>query len=218
MMRLMTGFAGILALVTSPAMAQQGNAGGEASGRFHIEGAQIFFDSDYAIGDLPAEIVAEDYDKLRALLRRNPDIETLVLNSGGGSLWAGEEMARLVIDYGLDTHVEGECSSASVTLFLAGKSRSMARGSKIGFHKNTWSASEIKEYYTSWHGHEDGWDNPYEFASWLYDYTQTEAYNHLIYMLERGVTAEFAIEAERPVSQFWYPDRAHLVRGGVLRD
>ena len=210
--------AAVWVVLTGAAAAQDGNAGGLGNGRFVLEDQRVIFDSDYLVGDLPAELVAEDYDKLRALLRRNPKVETLVLNSGGGSLWAAEEMARLVIDYGLDTHVVGECSSACVTVFLAGKARTMERGSKIGFHKNVWPAADIKDYYTEWHGHEDGWNNPYEFASWLYDYAQTEAYNHLIYMLERGVTAEFAIEAERPVTQFWYPDRAHLIRGGVLRD
>jgi len=217
MLRFMFGICGLLSCVATPSVAQQTSVLEKQSGRFFVAGTGLHFDSDITGSDLPAEIDESDFDRLRDLLRQNPKVKTLVLNSSGGSLWAADEMGRVVLDYGLDTHVDGECSSACVTVFLSGTSRTMARGSKIGFHQNSWSEDSMRDYYKSWFGHDDGWANPFDFASWVYVYTQTQAYDHLTYMVERGVDAEFAIRSERPVSDFWYPSRAELTAAGVLR-
>ena len=218
MRRFIFGLIGAWACLAGPLHAEPSGLREKPNKRFVAAGHHLYYDSDVAAGQSPLEIDADDLDRLKAELSRNGGVKTLVLNSGGGSLWAAEEMARIVIDYGLDTHVDGECSSACVTLFLAGETRTMARGSKIGFHQNTWSAEGMREYYKSWYGHDEGWENPFEFAEWVYHFTQTEAHDYLSYMVERGVEPGFAIRSERPVKDFWYPRRQELAAAGVLRD
>ena len=80
-------------------------------------------------------------------MKSNDQIQTLVLNSKGGIIIAASDMADLVIDAGLDTHVEENCLSACVTIFLGGNNRSLALGGKIGFHRGYWEAASMREYY-----------------------------------------------------------------------
>lgn len=210
--------AAFLAICANPALAESAIDAQQSGGKFHLNGTTLYLDTDKAVGDQPKELVGDDVDKLLKLLTQNPDVETLVLNSGGGWVWAGNEMGRIVLDFELDTHVEGECSSSCVTVFLAGQSRTLARGSKIGFHQNFWSAEGMQSYYKRWYGDEDGWDTPFGFSSWLYNDVQTETYEQLNYMIERGVDARFAIETKRSEDDLWFPTRAELTDAGVLRD
>jgi hypothetical protein len=125
-------------------------------------------------------------------------------------------MARIVQDYELDTLVDGECSSSCVTIFLAGQAREMSRGSKIGFHQRSWSADGTQSYYDRWR-EDEGWDTPFDFASWVYQDTQSETWKELTFMISRGVDPEFAIETKRMRSGIWFPGRRKLEQAGVLR-
>lgn len=190
----------------------------DSAAKFAIEGDTLVYDTESAFADDDGEIETGDIDVFLARLTGQPEIRVLELNSGGGSIFAAEEIARIVLDFELDTIVVGECTSACVTVFLAGASRSMTLGSKIGFHQRYWSASAAEDYYEKWRETER-WDTPFEFASWVYRDTQGEVYEELIYMIERGVDPVFAISTKRlPTSGAWYPSRRELMEAGVLRD
>lgn len=189
-----------------------------APGKFSVEGSVLLYDTDRAAQDADAEITDDDIPRLRDMLRAHPEVTELHLNSGGGSVWAGGEIAWIIMDYGLDTVVSGECVSACVDIFLAGDARRMMLGSKIGFHQRHWAPSSVQSYYESWH-QEEGWDTPFEFGSWIYSDTQTEIYEHLTYLVDRGVDAGFAIESLRvKPGDEWYPSRLELTEAGVLRE
>jgi len=186
------------------------------SEKFSVQGQTLVYDTVQVGAD--GEISADDAEDLLAHLQQNPDITVLELNSEGGSLYAGAEMARIVIDFELDTRVSGECFSSCVTIFLGGAKRQMMLGSKIGFHQTAWHASQIKEYFDEWHESE-GWETPFEFTSWVYEDTQTEVFEDLMYMIDRGVDAAFAIRTKGiRNSDVWYPSRVELTQAGVLRD
>lgn len=164
------------------------------------------------------EIEWKDVEELKAILLDNPKITKLTLSSGGGGIDPAQEMADIIIDFELDTHVVGECASACVYLFLAGNKRTMQKGSKMGFHQSYWEAENIEEFYNDWK-ERVGWANPYEFASWLYESTQGDILIELEYYLERGVDGKFAIKTLQAASdEMWYPRRAELRRAGVLTD
>ncbi|PCJ06295.1 MAG: hypothetical protein COB16_13770 [Rhodobacteraceae bacterium] len=186
--------------------------------KFSLEGQVLIYDTETKVKGSDAEMTIDDIDALQVALSKHPDVTELRLNSSGGSVFAGEEMAWIVIDYGLDTTVSGECVSACVDLFLAGERRRMMLGSKIGFHQRHWSTSSVKNYYDNWK-EDEGWDNPFDFGSWIYGDTQSEIYQHLTYLVERGVDAGFAIETLRVESNGeWYPSRLKLIASGVLRE
>lgn len=183
--------------------------------KFSVNGKTLRFDTE--AGPEDSEIEPADADALRRLLRSTPDITTLALDSSGGSLWAAKEMARIALDFELDTVVDGECSSSCVRIFLAGNRRSVTRGSKIGVHLPNWSPANTEEYYGKWR-EEEGWDTPFEFASWVYADTYAEAYESLSYAVSRGVAPGFAIEMLAPRRALWFPERAALVAAGVIRE
>jgi hypothetical protein len=186
--------------------------------RFVVQGDTLIFDSDHANEDGKTSIVPKDADTLREILRATPGITTLQLNSGGGQVWAANKMSDIVIDFGLDTHVHGDCDSSCVTVFLGGKARSMSRGSRIGFHQIYWNAGSIESYYER-EREENGWDTPFDFASWMYLDTQDEIYAHLKYMIARGVDPAFAIETlQKPSNGMWRPYRIMLRGVGVLTE
>lgn len=186
--------------------------------KFSLDGGVLTYDTETVVKGDDAEITNDDIDALRDILSGHPDVTELRLNSSGGSVYAGEEMAWIVIDYGLDTVVSGECVSACVDVFLAGERRRMMLGSKIGFHQRSWSPDSVKNYYDSW-SEDEGWDTPFDFGSWIYEDTQSEIYEHLSYLVERGVEARFAIETLRvEAGGEWYPSRLKLISAGVLRE
>ena len=165
-----------------------------------------------------SDIENEDIPVLRALLKANPQVRMLELNSAGGSVWASQIISDIVIDYELDTRVDGDCDSSCVTIFLAGNSRSMTRGSRLGFHQVQWSAANIFEYYER-EAENYGWEDPWEFAEWVYLDTQQEVYLALNYMVSRGVDPGFAIQSIRkPDGALWRPHRAVLRAAGVLTE
>lgn len=186
--------------------------------KFSVNGQVLTYDTENKVKGSDAEMTVDDIDALQEVLSKHPDVTELRLNSSGGSVFAGEEMAWIVIDFGLDTTVSGECVSACIDLFLAGERRRMMLGSKIGFHQRHWSPKSVKNYYDNW-SDDEGWDTPFDFGSWIYEDTQSEMYQHLTYLVERGVDAGFAIETLRvePGGE-WYPSRLKLIAAGVLRE
>jgi hypothetical protein len=187
-------------------------------GKFTLRGERLIYDTETNVPDGEDDITTDDADRFLEILQANPGLKVLELNSGGGSLWAGQEMARIAIDFGIDTIVSGECFSSCVTLFLAGNSRRMMLGSKIGFHQTSWSAASTQKYYEKWRA-EENWETPFDFASWVYEDTQTEVFEDLTYMIERGVDPAFAVRTKGVRNDDeWYPSRLELMQAGVLRD
>lgn len=194
-----------------------GLSGMALADKLSVEGDVLIYDTNRAALSQDQEILATDLPRFKTLLRENPDIKTLRLNSPGGIVWVGEEMAHIVEDYELDTVADGECSSTCVLVFLAGQAREMTRGSKIGFHQTNWNPASVESYYNN-RKDDNGWQTPFDFASWMYQDTQTEVYMGLTNLVERGVDAAFAIETIRSNVDVWFPSRKELVAAGVLRD
>ncbi|MEN9061735.1 hypothetical protein [Ponticoccus litoralis] len=207
----------VLTCIAVPFLAQAEADGQPESGKFHVDGPVLIYDTEAASDPGDREIQNGDLEDLLEILRGTEGIRSLRLNSTGGSVWAGSEMARVVIDFELDTVVEGECSSSCVTIFLGGTRRVLARGGKLGFHQRSWAPGAMKTYYDSYAG-EEGWETPFDFASWVYEDTQSELFKEMGFMQSRGVALDFAIETKRLRSTTWFPTRLELVQAGVLTD
>lgn len=183
---------------------------------FKVVESQLFYDTD-TDSDV-SEIDWGHEKQLLTILKQNPEIHTLVLKSSGGLISVANEMANIVIDAGLDTLVVENCESACVTIFIAGNNRKLELGGKIGFHSSWWSAEDMKQYYEDEKEHE-GWNSPFEFASWLYEDTQAAIYEEFEYLIERGVKPNFAIQTLKAGADgMWYPRRKQLLEGGILTE
>ena len=210
-MTLLRGAMVALALCAGPLAAR------EATPKLYVDGQTLVYDTTNGSNGY-TDIESEDVEVLRGLLQANPEVTVLQLTSGGGSVWAASVISDIVIDFGLDTRVNGDCDSSCVTIFLAGENRSMTRGSRLGFHQVQWSAENIQEYYDR-EAKGFGWKTPWEFAEWMYLDTQQEVYRTLNYMVSRGVDPAFAIQAIRkPDGNMWRPYRAVLRAAGVLTE
>ncbi|MEK0162432.1 ATP-dependent Clp protease proteolytic subunit [Phaeobacter sp. JH18-32] len=204
-----------------PAMARE-----TLPAKFKIDGNTLIYDTDAQFADngdgtsqeTAGEITDDDIEPFREILDANPAITRLQLNSGGGSVYAGETIADIVQGHALDTWVVGECISACVDIFLAGDRRQMTLGSKIGFHQRDWAPKAVQSYYRLWRKDEN-WATPFEFGTWIYRDTQSEVFRHLKYMMQRGVDPAFAIETLKTEPEdVWYPTRLRLMAAGVLRE
>ena len=208
--RLATGAAALL-MALVPALAGE-------PGKFHVDGTTLIYDTETPGPGEETGIVGADVDQLLDILRMQPEIRRLQLNSAGGEVYAANQISHVLVDFQLDTHVHGDCDSSCVTIFLGGAKRTMSRGSRIGFHQIFWSAENIAGYYEREKAGQ-GWQTPFDFAAWMYLDTQEEMYAHLKFMISRGVDPEFAIESIRnPRSDMWRPYRAALLAAGVLTE
>ncbi len=182
---------------------------------FQIQGTTLIYDTE---GDDDTEIDNDHPELLLEMLRAHDDIETLQLNSGGGKIWPAHEMADTIIDFELNTHVHGKCESACVRIFLAGATRTMSRGSKLGFHQFYWGPEDAEDYYDTNKVASD-WSSPFDFVSWVYTDTQQEVYEHLSYMIRRNVDADFAVRSIAIQGHdMWRPYRKELLAAGVLTE
>ncbi|WP_234417109.1 hypothetical protein [Loktanella sp. Alg231-35] len=213
---------GLLVGVATPLFAEKSASTIDAeenttASKFTVDGDTLIYNSQIEIDGRYAEISEEDIDLLAEHLRQNKDISVLQLTSSGGVIWVGADMAQIVLDFELDTLVVDECSSACVTVFLAGARREMTRGSRIGFHQSSWDAQDIQDYYKYWR-EQSHWHTPWDFAAWLYGDTQHETAEQIAYMLARGVDPEFAVETKKYRPGMWFPSRQELQTAGVLRE
>ncbi len=184
--------------------------------KFELNGSTLIYDTSSASNEQEQEITWEDVDELDALLKSEQSIKEIELNSAGGDVEAAFYMADLIIDYELDTNVNGTCESACTLMLLAGKRRTVERGSWVGFHQSYWDAPYIQGYFER-NKDSKGWSNAFEFASWMYEDTQREVLRNLQYFVERGVDAGFAIKTMKATSDdMWYPRRKELEAAGVI--
>ena len=189
-----------------------------ANDKLYVEGDTLYYNTDLATVESNAEINWEDANSIHQILLENPNIKIIHLNSSGGLVEASQYISDLVIDFELDSFVSGECSSACVDIFLAGNKRVLERGSWLGFHKGSWSSENIRNYYEN-NKVEKGWNNEFEFSSWLYEDTQEEILKQMKYMLERGVEANFIIQTLQADNEgMWYPRRKQLENARVIKD
>ena len=184
--------------------------------KFELNGSTLIYDTSSASNEQEQEITWEDVDELDALLKSEQSIKEIELNSAGGDVDAAFYMADLIIDYELDTNVNGTCESACTLMLLAGERRTVERGSWVGFHQSYWDAPYIQGYFER-NKDSKGWSNAFEFASWMYEDTQREVLRNLQYFVERGVDAGFAIKTMQATSDdMWYPRRKELEAAGVI--
>jgi hypothetical protein len=135
---------------------------------------------------------------VRSLIQAQPQIATVVLQSGGGQIYEGRGLARLFSDIGLDTYVYDECSSACVTAFIGGHRRHIGVAGKLGFHQY-----QVRATATS------------HFAP-FYD-IRAEQRRDLALFKSHGVRQAFLDKMfNQPASQIWYPEHKTLHDSNII--
>ena len=183
--------------------------------KFTIDQSKLIYDTENIDDWENAEINEDDPDIFFQLLSENPQITTVQLNSSGGLQADAYEISDLIIDFDLDTHVNGVCHSSCTILFLAGNKRTVERGSTLGFHQLHWPAESQRVYYEYFLGTD--WNDEFEYAEWLYNDAQATILLDMEYLLERGVESSFAIKTlQADPNDMWIPRRKELINAGVI--
>ena len=132
---------------------------------------------------------------LQAFLADHPGVQRVTLASQGGSIYEARGFAKTFREAGLETHVDGECSSACVLAFIGGTRRSLARAGQLGFHQYRVEAS---------------YDVP--FAKLHFEQERDRAL-----FQAAGVSAAFTqIMFQARADAMWFPTHDELTAAGVL--
>ena len=92
------------------------------------------------------------------LIKENPGLDSVLLDSPGGLIIAGQRLAALIEARQMTTQVSHICMSACTIALLAGKERIVGEASLIGFHDSVVSGASLAavgasdDYYTRLYG------------------------------------------------------------------
>ncbi|CAJ2376461.1 MAG: hypothetical protein MPK11_02310 [Gammaproteobacteria bacterium] len=131
--------------------------------------------------------------RVEALLDAHPRVRGIALDSGGGQIYEGRGLARLIRERGLATYALRECASSCATAFVAGRRRALGAGAKLGFHQ-------------------------YEAHTVLpaFDVGEEQAKDMELFRAQ-GVSAEFLRKIfSQPPERMWWPSEEELRAAGVV--
>lgn len=127
--------------------------------------------------------------QVKRFIRDNPQVETLVFKSMPGTqdTVANTALARFIRREGLATHLEGDSmiASGAVDLFIAGQTRTMECGARIGVH--SWGSPygyDAQDVNTDWFASlHKGYLRDMGIDPAFYDFTKSAAPASGIYWL-----------------------------------
>lgn len=151
----------------------------------HAERAELALEGD--LGEGTAR-------RLRVLLRANPSVRVLSLESDGGLVDEAEQLGDIVAARGLATLVRQTCVSACTLAYVRGRERLARDGARLGFHA-PWVPAEngAEEQVAS-----DDERQAYEAA---------------------GIAPDFVAEALAvPANSIWFPENTRLLAARVVTE
>lgn len=135
--------------------------------------------------------------RLSALLDAHPAVTIIHLTSPGGNIFEARGLATQIETRGLATSVETECSSACTLVFVAGRTRKIAVGARLGFHQYRFDTNIII----------------------LAADPKREQERDIAAFRRAGVAPWFLDQIYQSGSQsMWYPDISELKEAGVVTD
>ncbi|AGA33063.1 putative transmembrane protein [Thioalkalivibrio nitratireducens DSM 14787] len=135
--------------------------------------------------------------ELRRVLRNEPEVQGIILDSQGGWIAAGRSVGRVIEHHGLDTYSFDGCHSACVTAFVSGGKRYLADEARLGFHQ---------------------YAVPFGGLEALSD-MGLEQQRDLQHFRRQGVNPAFLARLfQAGHDEVWYPSQRELREAGVIHD
>ena len=136
--------------------------------------------------------------KYEKIILDNPNVDSIVLDSGGGLLYEGAELSVLILTNSLNTYTNKGCLSACTIAFISGNRRYISKGARLGFHQYG--------YYRK--------QSTIEKLS-SFDLQQDDAN----LFRKRGVSEEFIdMMYQAPPDDMWYPSYGELFKYGLVHE
>lgn len=186
--------------------------------RLHVSGNVIYFDMGYrGLGqEYPKELEQTDVLPFMDMLFENPAIDTVSVSGPGGYGPASDKIIEKILSFGLNTTAFGDCISACANIFLAGQSRALLPGARLGFHRPYILKEEEHAYFEA-HRVRMGWNEEFDYVPWIYDIGLTDMVEAFNYMASRGVSVDFIIRAYSTDSfSVWFPTNEDLENFGII--
>jgi len=186
--------------------------------RYTIDGDTLTLDMTIKEPGYEFDGALDEYDETEVIsyLFDNPQIKTLRVTGPGGYLPTASAIAEYLIRHDINTEAMGECNSACAHIFLGGKTRTLALGAKLGFHRPHLNKEREKQFYEENHV-KKGWKDRFDYGIDTYDLAMLHMVKSIEYMLNRGVNIDFILKRYSTSSyDIWYPSKAELLEAGVL--
>jgi len=136
-------------------------------------------------------------DDFADFLAKNVGVTGVILDSRGGRIYEGRQLANIILANDLDTYSLAGCYSACGTAFMAGNRRYLSSGANLAFHQYTAPGDNIGLYFD----------------------IGTEQEKDLRIYRRQGVSEDF-IERIFLADQddLWYPTVDELLESGAVHD
>ena len=189
-----------------------------AQSRYTIDGDTLTLDMTIKEPgyDFDGGLGAYDETEIISYLFDHPEINTLRVTGPGGYGPAGRAISIYLAQHGINTQAFGECASACARIFLGGKSRKLADGAKLGFHR-PWIVKEREKRLYEANRVEEKWEDEFDYVTMIYDIAMQNMLENIKFMRSRGVDMDFILKIYSTSSyDIWEPSRDELLEAGVL--
>ena len=191
-----------------------------AQGRYTIEVDTLTLDMTVAAPGYEFSGKLDEYDgtEVMSYLFDHPEINTLRVSGPGGYGPAGRAISAYLVEHGINTEAFGECASACARIFLGGKSRILAPGGTLGFHR-PWIVKEREKRLYEANRVEEKWEDEFDYVTMIYDVAMQDMLEGIKFMRSRDVDIEFILKIYSTSSyDLWEPSREELLEAGVLTE
>jgi len=191
-----------------------------AQSRYTIAGDTLTLDVTVAAPgyEFDGELDGYDGTEVMGYLFDHPEINTLRVTGPGGYGPAAKEISAYLVRHGIDTIAIGTCASACARIFLGGKSRKLATGAKLGFHR-PWIVKEREKRLYEANRVEEKWEDEFDYVTMIYDVAMQNMLESIKFMRSRGVDMDFILKIYSTSSyDIWEPARDKLLEAGVLTE
>jgi len=191
-----------------------------AQSRYEIDGNTLTLDMTVAAPgyDFDGGLDAYDETEVISYLFDHPEIKTLRVTGPGGYGPAGRAISNYLLRHSINTVAFGECDSACARIFLGGKSRMLAPGATLGFHR-PWIVKESEKRFYEANRIKENWEEEFDYVPWIYDVAIGDVVEGITFLRSRGVEMDFILKIYSISSyDMWEPSREELVEAGVLTE
>jgi hypothetical protein len=191
-----------------------------AQSRYTIEGDTLTLDMTVAAPGYDFDGGLDKYDETEIIsyLFDHPEINTLRVTGPGGYGPAGRAISDYLIQNSINTEAFRECYSACARIFLGGKSRMLASGATLGFHR-PWIVKESEKRLYEANRIKENWEEEFDYVPWIYDVAFGDVVEGIKFLRSRGVEMDFILKIYSTSSyDIWYPSKAELLEAGVLTE
>jgi len=191
-----------------------------AQSRYAIEGDTLTFDMTVAAPGYEFNGKLDEYDgtEVMSYLFDHPEINTLRVTGPGGYGPAGRAISAYLVEHGINTEAFGECASACARIFLGGKSRILAPGGTLGFHR-PWIDKESEKNFYKANRVKKKWEEEFDYVPWIYNVAIGDVVESIEFMRSRDVDIDFILKIYSINSyDMWYPSPGELLEAGVLTE